>query len=87
LKDFDDFYSEDTEHLKKQLEKLQFQVDRMENQVVKMEHNLATRRARRNKEASLTNMTPEERAEYVIQQEKEEEEGKQENIPDLDVIL
>lgn len=55
----------------------------MENHVVGLEERLRERRERRQKEAGLTNMTPEERARFV----EEEEERDDTDIPDLDVIL
>lgn len=54
----------------------------METKVVRMEEQLVERKARRETEASLTNMSPEERAEYVKEQAQTEEE-----LPDLDIIL
>lgn len=53
----------------------------MESQVNDMQNKLTSRKKRRNLEASLTNMTPEERAEYVKQQAEVPEE-----TPDLDII-
>ncbi len=69
--------------MKKKVLVLQQQVDRMENHVVGLEERLRERRERRQKEAGLTNMTPEERARFV----EEEEERDDTEIPDLDVIL
>ncbi|KAG0749164.1 hypothetical protein G6F57_003443 [Rhizopus arrhizus] len=73
----------DEEELKKKVLVLQQQVDRMENHVVGLEERLRERRERRQKEAGLTNMTPEERARFV----EEEEERDDTEIPDLDVIF
>ncbi|EIE89942.1 hypothetical protein RO3G_14653 [Rhizopus delemar RA 99-880] len=81
---FNDLSEEDDEEeLRKKVLVLQQQVDRMENHVVGLEERLRERRERRQKEAGLTNMTPEERARFV----EEEEERDDTDIPDLDVIF
>lgn len=54
----------------------------MEAQVNDMENKLTIRKERRKLEASLTNMSPEERADHVIRQAEI-----QEDTPDLDIIL
>jgi hypothetical protein len=56
----------------------------MESQAEKLEAKLIKRRERRVKEASLTNLSPEARADFVAQQESDIKEG---DTPDLDVIL
>jgi TolA-binding protein len=85
FQDFNDFYtSDDPEALNQQLKQLQKQVSHMETQVNQLETKLTTRRERRAKEASLTNLSPEERADVVAQQERDIEEGE---TPDLDVIF
>lgn len=66
-----DFYAnDDTEELKKQLMLLQTQVEHMEARVKSTETKLNERREKRNKEAGLTNMTSEERAEHFKQEEE-----------------
>jgi hypothetical protein len=73
---------DDADQLQKELELLQSQTNRMENQVAQMQDKLKTRKEKRILEASLTNMSPEERADHVMQQEQQ-----QEKTPDLDIIL
>ncbi|KAI7892108.1 uncharacterized protein EV154DRAFT_419347 [Mucor mucedo] len=81
--DFNDFYTSDgSEQLQKKFETLQAQVARMEAQVNDMENKLIIRKERRKLEASLTNMSPEERADHVIRQAEI-----QEDTPDLDIIF
>ncbi|GAA5798402.1 hypothetical protein HPULCUR_003804 [Helicostylum pulchrum] len=77
------FDSDDPVLLEARLKTIEEQVKRMESKVRLMEDKLEDRKARRALEASLTNMTPEERA---IHFEKQEEENPQ-DIPDLDVIF
>ncbi|KAI8090331.1 hypothetical protein BDF21DRAFT_459783 [Thamnidium elegans] len=78
------FESDDPVKLDEQLKALKNQVNRMESKVRVMEDRLEDRKARRALEASLTNMTPEERAMHA---EKQENEENTEDIPDLDVIF
>lgn len=78
------FDSDDPVLLAERLKAIKLQVKRMESKVMVMEEKLEDRKARRALEASLTNMTPEERAIHTEKQEKEEN---AQDIPDLDVIL
>ncbi|ORE13998.1 hypothetical protein BCV71DRAFT_246044 [Rhizopus microsporus] len=81
---FNEFAVEnDEEEMRKKIAILQQQVDRMEGYVADLEEKLKDRKERRQKEANLTNMTPEQRAQYVM----EEEERDISDIPDLDVIF
>ncbi|KAI8992112.1 hypothetical protein BDF20DRAFT_811471 [Mycotypha africana] len=64
------FLTYDEESLKKQLVKYKEQVERVEKRVQGMEQRLSKIRAKREKEAGLTNMTPEERAAYFEEEEK-----------------
>lgn len=73
---------DNSEQLQKKLEILQLQTIRMENQVTEMQNKLTIRKERRILEASLTNMSPEERAGHAMRQEEQ-----QENTPDYDIIL
>lgn len=66
------FDSDDTATLKDQLERLSKSVLQMESRVEEKEQKLRARRQERDMEAGLTNMTTEERAEYVAQQEEKE---------------
>ncbi|KAL7328899.1 hypothetical protein PS15p_207097 [Mucor circinelloides] len=70
---FVDFYdSDDTATLRDQLERLTKKVLLMESRVEEKEQKLRARRQERDMEAGLTNMTTEERAAYVAQQEEKE---------------
>ncbi|CAO0798297.1 unnamed protein product [Mucor circinelloides] len=70
---FVDFYdSDDTATLRDQLERLSRKVLLMESRVEEKEQKLRARRQERDMEAGLTNMTTEERAAYVAQQEEKE---------------
>ncbi|CAO3621292.1 unnamed protein product [Mucor fragilis] len=70
---FIDFYdSDDTAALKDQLERLSNKVLQMESRVDEKEQKLRARKQERDMEAGLTNMTTEERAAYVAQQEEKE---------------
>ncbi|CEG68916.1 hypothetical protein RMATCC62417_05079 [Rhizopus microsporus] len=81
---FNEFAVEnDEEEMRKKVAILQQQVERMEGYVADLEEKLKDRKERRQKEANLTNMTPEQRAQYVM----EEEERDISDIPDLDVIF
>lgn len=66
------FDSDDTATLKDQLERLSKSVLQMESRVEEKEQKLRARRQERDMEAGLTNMTTEERAAYVAQQEEKE---------------
>ncbi|CEP18164.1 hypothetical protein [Parasitella parasitica] len=68
----DSYESYDTEALKNLLEDLTKKVSYMENRVIEKENKLAVRRAKRNVEAGITNMTTEERAVYVEQEEEKQ---------------
>ncbi|KAI8970858.1 hypothetical protein BDB01DRAFT_855156 [Pilobolus umbonatus] len=74
-------FNNDPEDLKNKLEALKKQVARMEDQVVKYEEQLIKRREKRKLETSLTNMTPEERANYMENEVDEKE------LPHMDVIF
>ncbi|KAL9545911.1 hypothetical protein MBANPS3_006910 [Mucor bainieri] len=70
---FVDFFdSDDTATLKDRLERLSEKVLQMESRVDEKEQKLKARRLERDIEAGLTNMTTEERAAYVAQQEEKE---------------
>ncbi|GAN06869.1 hypothetical protein MAM1_0139d06359 [Mucor ambiguus] len=70
---FMDFFdSDDTATLKDRLEQLSKKVLQVESRVEEKEQKLRARRQERDMEAGLTNMTTEERAAYVAQQEETE---------------
>lgn len=75
---------DDTNALEEQIKLLEKRVTHMEKQADHLEEKLTKRREKRVKEASLTNLSPEARAEFVTQQEKEMKEGESAG---LDVIL
>ncbi|KAI8639404.1 hypothetical protein BD408DRAFT_404903 [Parasitella parasitica] len=64
------YESYDTAELKKLLEDLTNKVLYMENRVIEKENKLTARKAERNVEAGIANMTTEERAAYVEQEEE-----------------
>ncbi|CAO3609346.1 unnamed protein product [Mucor hiemalis] len=75
---------DDTNALEEQIKLLEKRVMHMEKQADHLEEKLTKRREKRVKEASLTNLSPEARAEFVTQQEKEMKEGESAG---LDVIF
>lgn len=75
---------DDTDALNEQIKLLEKQVLHMEKQADHLEEKLTKRREKRAMEASLTNLSPEARAEFVARQEKEMKEGESAG---LDVIF
>ncbi|RCI02747.1 hypothetical protein CU098_002491 [Rhizopus stolonifer] len=68
---FDDlFQSQDPKDLRKQLDDLKSEIEQVENQVEEMEAKLARSKQRRDREAGITNMTPEQRAAYYEEEQK-----------------
>lgn len=66
------FDSDDTVALRDQLDRLSKKVLYMEDRVAEKERKLKARRNNRKREAAITNMTPEERAAFVEQQEMQQ---------------
>ncbi|KAI9272492.1 hypothetical protein BY458DRAFT_435354 [Sporodiniella umbellata] len=79
----DRFNEDDDKDLRKKIALLEQQVEQMESNVSNLQKKIHTRKEKRQKEAGITNLTPEERAQFVID---EEEEGYG-DVPDLDVIF
>ncbi|KAF7722239.1 hypothetical protein EC973_003520 [Apophysomyces ossiformis] len=72
------------EQLEEEREALLAEVQEVEQEVASLRQQLAHRKARRLREATISNMTPEERAKAVEEEEQMQEED---DVDNLDVIL